>query len=355
MTIEATMAANDLRERWQDLRRAHPDLRTRDAATRLGVGEAALVATGCGDTVTRLSAADWGDVIAQLPTLGVVTALTRNEHAVHEKTGRYEHVQLPGGARGQVLGPQIDLRLFLSHWHLGFAVVEATPRGPRRSLQFFDRDGTAVHKVFLTTASDAAACDAIVARHRSPDQSPAQPLVPLPSTPAEVEDDRIDIEAFRAGWAALEDTHDFVNLLRRFGVSRTQALRLAGVDMARRVAPSSLRTVLDAVAASGAPIMVFVGNRGVIQIHTGCVQRIQATGVWLNVLDPDFNLHVRADAVAAAWVVRKPTRDGIVTALELYDAAGQTIAILFGQRKPGQPEQAWWRTCLDALPAVGPA
>ncbi len=35
----------------------------------------------------------------------------------------------------------IDLRLFMSHWELGFAVTDATDEGPRRSLQFFDRDG----------------------------------------------------------------------------------------------------------------------------------------------------------------------------------------------------------------------
>ena len=101
------------------------------------------------------------------------------------------------------------------------------------------------------------------------------------------------------------------------------------------------------------PIMVFVGNPGMIQIHGGPVQRVEVLGPWLNVLDRDFNLHLRADQVAHAWVVRKPTHDGIVTSLELFDAHGETIAMLFGERKPGQPERPEWRRLVADAVARG--
>jgi hypothetical protein len=45
-------------------------------------------------------------------------------------------------------------------------------------------------------------------------------------------------------------------------------------------------------------------------------------GPWLNVLDPGFNLHLREDLIASAWIVRKPTADGVVSSLELFDAGG---------------------------------
>jgi putative hemin transport protein len=67
---------------------------------------------------------------------------------------------------------------------------------------------------------------------------------------------------------------------------------------------------------------------------------------WLNVMDPGFNLHLRTDLVRAAWIVRKPTGDGIVTSLELFGATGDTIAMLFGERKPGAPELPDWRAAL---------
>ncbi|MGH8046767.1 MAG: ChuX/HutX family heme-like substrate-binding protein, partial [Chthoniobacterales bacterium] len=66
-------------------------------------------------------------------------------------------------------------------------------------------------------------------------------------------------------------------------------------------------------------------------------------------LDDEFNLHLREPGVAAAWLVRKPTKDGVVTSIELYDTAGENIALLFGKRKPGQPEDENWRNLAESL------
>ncbi len=44
-----------------------------------------------------------------------------------------------------MVGP-IDLRLFTRNWAFGYLLEEETRSGPRRSLQFFDANGTAVHK-----------------------------------------------------------------------------------------------------------------------------------------------------------------------------------------------------------------
>ena len=95
--------------------------------------------------------------------------------------------------------------------------------------------------------------------------------------------------------------------------------------------------------------MIFVGNPGCIQIHTGPVKSVKLVEHWLNVLDPGFNLHLREDRIASAWVVKKPTVDGTVTSLELFDAAGETIAMLFGKRKPGLPEMPEWQATVERL------
>nr|WP_249120770.1 ChuX/HutX family heme-like substrate-binding protein [Plastoroseomonas hellenica] len=95
--------------------------------------------------------------------------------------------------------------------------------------------------------------------------------------------------------------------------------------------------------------MVFVGNRNAIQIHTGPVARLVDIPGWFNVLDPDFNLHLREAGVAAAWRVVKPTEDGAVTSIELLDAGGEVVAMLFGARKPGQPELPEWRAIAASI------
>ncbi|WP_347335465.1 ChuX/HutX family heme-like substrate-binding protein, partial [Ralstonia pseudosolanacearum] len=158
-----------------------------------------------------------------------------------------------------------------------------------------------------------------------------------------------DVPALLSAWEAMTDTHQFFGLLKAHEVARTQALRLAEGRFTLAVAPTALSAVLEEAAATGLPIMVFVGNRGMVQIHTGPVTTVRRLDGWVNVLDPGFSLHVRGDLIDRAWVVCKPTSDGVVTALELFDAQGETIAMLFGARKPGEPERPAWRDLMRRL------
>lgn len=350
-------ACESLRAAYAEARRLGPT-RHRDIAERLGVSEGELIAAhaGSADPGQPLHAqrlrGPWPALVTGLEPVGPVMALTRNRSCVHEKVGTYRDISAQGPAgreMGLVLGEDIDLRVFYSRWAHGFAVNEHTDRGLQRSLQFFDASGTAVHKVFARAPTDLEAWQALVQRHRSDDASPGLAPAATPALPAERLDTEVEVEAFRADWAALRDTHEFLGLLRRHGVSRTQALRLADPGFAQRVDDAAARELLLGAAEQALPIMVFVGNPGMIQIHTGPVGRVEVLGPWLNVLDPAFNLHLREDHIAAAWAVRKPTTDGLVTSLELFDAHGETIAMLFGARKPGKPELCAWRRLVDTL------
>ena len=349
-TTHATATpAHALRDSWKNLRESDPNLRARDIAERIGVSEGELVACRCGEGVKRLQGL-WADLIRALPDVGRVMVLTRNDSCVHEKKGTFANVDI-GGVMGVVLDEAIDLRLFLTHWKHGFAVAETSRGRELHSLQFFDADGQAVHKVYRTDDTDAAALSRLIARHTAADQ--ATPLLPEPVAdplPETKRDDEVDAASLRAGWRAMRDPHDFFALLKRHGVTRTQALRVAGDEFARRVDTQAIGTVLESAAASGLPIMVFVGSPGVVQIHTGPVHNIKRMGPWLNVLDADFNLHLREDHIAESWVVRKPTPEGHVTSLDLYDGKGRQILQVFGKRKPGVPELAAWRKLADGLP-----
>jgi putative hemin transport protein len=350
---ETPVSGIELRQRWNTLK-TQRQVRARDAAAELGVSEGALIASLCGvqgeAQAFRLREAQ-ADIIKDIEALGPVMALTRNDHCVHEKIGPYVKISINPGT-GLVLGEQIDLRIFPAHWRHAFAVLEETKEGLRRSIQVFDATGTAVHKIFQKPKTDTAAFDALIAKWKSDNQDPSfEALSPLPKR-KDRPDSEIDVAGLRAHWKALQDTHDFFGLLREFDVGRLQALRLAGKELAYEVTKESLAQSLETAAKSDTPVMVFVGNPGCIQIHTGPVKNLKRMGPWFNVLDPDFNLHLREDAIASAWAVFKPTRDGTVTSLELYDKDGFCFAQLFGARKPGKPELQPWRDIVAALPKV---
>ena len=359
-----TKSMPSLADKWALLKEKNPKIRIRNAAHELGVSEAQLLSTGCGGGgVVRLAVA-WRDFLGkELPTLGVVRAITRNDHVVHERVGRYENPDFKeGGHVGLFVSADIDLRLFLHHWHAAFSVTETTQGKTRRSLQFFDPQGGALHKIYLMDQSDQSAFGHITRAYVSQDQSTEQPTAEAPAAGASPHGRKekkgpLDIPSFQAAWLALKDTHDFHMLLHRFGVSRLEALAHAPLHYqgtpsgrhALRVTNMAFRSVVTQVAASGMPIMVFVANKGMLQIHTGPVGKLLDTEGWFNIVDPEFNLHVREEAIARSWVVRKPTEDGIVSSLEIFDEKGNLLCTLFGKRKPGIKENPAWRGVVDAL------
>lgn len=339
--------------------RATRGVRHRDLATELGISEGELIAAHAGlfeAAESPLKAirlqGRWPEIIAAVESLGEVTALTRNESCVHEKVGTYRRCSV-GGQVGLVLGGEIDLRVFYAVWAHGFAVQEHTAQGTQRSLQFFDAQGTAVHKIFLRERESAApsvqAWEALVAAFRAPGTVAGLSVKPAAATTPERPDAEVDVAGFRAAWRSMRDTHEFFGLLKQYRLSRTQALRLAAPEFAQAVDTSTAHEVLQRASQTGTPIMVFVGNPGMIQIHSGPVRRVDIRGPWLNVLDPGFNLHLREDHIASAWRVRRPTSDGLVSSLELFDAEGHTIAMFFGERKPGQAERCDWRELLEGM------
>ena len=356
MNIQTQVASapSELFQAWQVLRSEQPKLRARDAAGLLAVSEAELVASRLGGDTVRLRP-EWATLLPALESLGYIMALTRNEHCVHERKGHYREVSvMPSGQMGLVVSADIDLRLFLGGWASVFAIAEETARGTQRSIQIFDKQGTAVHKVFLTADSNVEAWAPLLEKMRAEEQSAELDLQPLPAKPEAQADEQIDVASLRTAWSELKDTHQFFGLLKKHGTTRTQALRLAGREWAEPLDVTELPKLLEAAGQAEAPIMVFVGNQHCIQIHSGSVKTLRWMDTWFNVLDPEFNLHLKTPAVVGLWRVRKPSSDGMITSWEAFDAAGEMIVQLFGARKPGIPERADWRALAEA-PAALPA
>ena len=337
----------NLKERYDALK--GENLRIREAARRLDVSEAELVALGCGETVTRLRP-EFDKILGGIEKLGYVMALTRNDEVVHERKGVYLNGSF-GPYASLFVGADIDLRIFLNAWDSDFAVTEYSNEKPRYSLQFFGKDGLAMHKIYLERNSNLDAYQELVETFKHVDQGQIQEVVRQEYIPEpELEDSEIDVPGFREAWENLQDTHEFFGMLKKFNVTRTQALRLAPSEyFAKKISNGALRQALNLASADGTSIMVFVGNPGMIQIHTGPVKNIVDHGPWINVLDPAFNLHLKEGAVTESWVVRKPTTDGIVTSLELFNERKELICTLFGARKPGVPELEAWRSIVEKL------
>ncbi len=161
--------------------------------------------------------------------------------------------------------------------------------------------------------------------------------------------EHVDVRAFHQAWRNLNDTHEFFDLLKRFSISRIAALRLAESDLVQPLQLDQIESLLHRASEQKIPIMVFVGNQGMLQIHSGQVSRVARSKAWLNVLDDHFNLHLFLDSVRTLWLVKKPTQNGYVTSIEAFDEQGELIVTFFGERELDGPELQSWRELTESL------
>lgn len=329
------------------LRLENPKARARDFAHAQGITEADLVAAYVGDGATAIVATP-DRLMPLIEGLGDVMALTRNASCVHERRGSYAPYH--AGAHAQmIVGPEIDMRIFPKHWIHGFALDEVTDAGRKCSLQVFDAAGDAVHKIHLNADCNFAAFDALVASLRLDAQS--QTLTLTARTPVEAaKADPARADALRRDWDGMTDTHQFFGLVNRHKMNRLGAYRVVGARYVQPLEPDAVTQALTAAAADAIPVMVFVGNAGCIQIHGGLIAKITPMGPWFNVMDPRFNLHLRADHIVEAYCVTKPTKRGPVLSVEGFDKDGALILQIFGYRKDASPDA--WDAMTARLPRL---
>ncbi len=334
--------------RWLELKEQHPGKYARDIAALMNISEAELTWARVGHDAWRLHG-EIREILGALEAVGETKCICRNEYAVHEQVGTFTNQHLNGHA-GLVLNPRaLDLRLFLSQWASAFHITETTARGERQSIQFFDYQGDALLKVYTTDNTDVSAWGDLLSRFIFADNLPLALKAADPTANVTT----ADAATVDSEWRAMTDVHQFFGLLKRHSLTRQQAFRLVSDDLACQVDNRALSQLLNDARQAGNEIMIFVGNRGCVQIFTGTVDKVVPMKGWLNIFNPAFTLHLLEETIAESWVTRKPTADGHVTSLELFAADGTQIAQLYGQRTEGEPEQSQWRSQIDALTVKG--
>jgi len=349
-----------IREQFAQARQAGR-ARHREIAEGLHISEGELIAAHTGVQVgaeatalmraTRLQPR-WADVLTALTSVGEVMALTRNASCVHEKDGSYAAVTdavaiadtINHAQDAIVRGTHIDLHCHFTQWQHGFAVEESGEKGVQRSLQFYDATGTAVHKVFCRPQSDLSAYLALVEQFAHTDQQPGIVVQPL-STAEHV----TDFAAFLAAWDAVNDARDLHKLLAQSRGAALPYLQQMRAESVQAVPVNAARTLLENAATEAVSVLILVGNAGVTQAHQGAVDKVVVMGPWLNVLDPGFNLHLREDHIASAWVVVQSSVQGMFSALTLLDQSGALIALFAADGEPGKPETGAWAALIDRL------
>ncbi|WP_293776360.1 ChuX/HutX family heme-like substrate-binding protein [uncultured Oxalicibacterium sp.] len=357
-SVLADVSQDTLRAKREALRAEQPGMHGREMAQKLGVSEAQLVAAdiGHGTTLLRGDMESFKALFARLPELGRIKAITRNEFGVIERTA----VAVPAKRDEQgrtvpgtgFIGTDIDLRMNIDNWGSAFAVVLPRSGGrTSRSFQIFDKNGDAVHKVYVDDEKGVAAFEKLTADFKAQNQKPDWSVAMAKIKPAKPLSD-MDIRDLRNAWHEMTDVHEFQRLVSDFGISRERAFELIGKESAYKISGKSVEALLKDASKRHQPIMVFLSNPGMTQIYSGVIENPVAKDGWFNVLDPDFDLHLRQSGIDHGWVVRRPARSGIITSVEFYDNKGNQIVNFFSLRERNKEETAVWRELVGNLEKI---
>ena len=352
--LSLTKKNTALWQQYQALKEKIPMLFPTEGATALGVSEFELMLAS---PYSQYIGDQCKAVLKQFETFGDMESIVRNELAVHEKMAPYHNLKL-GEKMGLALNVGgLDLRFFMWQWQHMLAVTDTSRADkPSYSIQFYNAQGAAIDKVYLRELSDEniASWQAMIEaqlRTVNTETLTLEVQAPLSEWRYKVlsEAERTQLQQ---GWQAMTDVHQFHTLLKNLDIDRASSYYQAPDQMTQQLDISAVEAVFTHARDAKCPIMIFVGNSGLVQIQTGTVQTLKRMGDWFNILDKDhndFTLHLKDRALAQVWCVKRPTKDGIVTCIEGFDGHGVSIFSVFGQRLEDTPELAEWQQIVATV------
>ena len=352
--LSLTQKNTTLWQDYQDKKSQTPMLFPTEGAAALGVSEFELMLAS---PYSQYMGGQCKAVLQQFENFGQLESIVRNDLAVHEKTAPYNNLKL-GDKMGLALNVGgLDLRFFMWRWQHMLAVTDLSRADkPSYSIQFYDEQGSAIDKVYLrglTTENIARWQDMIQAQVNAITTNELTLTAPTPLREWQYKALTAEKGAeLQQGWRDMNDVHQFHGLLQKLDIDRASSYRQAPEQMTQQLNIEAVSAIFEQARDAQCPIMIFVGNSGMVQIQTGTVQTLKRMGDWLNILDKDhnsFTLHLKDQSLAQVWCVKRPTKDGIVTCIEGFDHHGTSIFSIFGQRIEGTPELEVWQKIVTKI------
>lgn len=349
-------ATQRLYQAFVGVRQAQPNLGLRGWSRLLSCSEGELQASRLGHEKVR-PLVDTFSLLYQLAGLGEVEIISFNQTGWARYTGRFAPPDLcldnPSCLGLEFRSSHLRLQLRMNHWYWG-CVVEDQPPGQttQSSLQFFNQSGQRFLKIQATAATSQPGWQRVVdnfARH----EASAQPLF------VEEQENRSDstpqdIAGFTQEWRLMQSPNQIDSLLKRHQADYLTALQHLGTKFAREVSLDSLQDLLRQVQwlpkGPNKPCLeASFFTSGCTQTVSGAIQppRLQHKDWCLGYAEGC--LHLQAQRLEEAWVVRKPCEEGWVTSLELFDVAGQCVLAIQESKLSLVPENLLLREIFASL------
>lgn len=353
ITLNTTQKNDTLWQSYQAKKAETPMLFPTEGAIALGVSEFELLLSS---PHSRYLGENCREMLLELHTLGVVESIVRNEFCVHEKQGVYRNLEI-GKVMGLALGEGdgLDLRIFMQKWKHMLAIINPDKKNPSYCIAFFDQNGHAINKAFLTKFDDEILTiwQNLTDKYAKTAPNNIEILSILPQDewifhPLNDEDK----QNFGKDWLAMTDVHQFHGILGKYELDRASGYVQAPDGMTTAVRPDVIEALLEKLASEQVNSMIFVGNTGLVQIFAGALHHVKRMGDWINIMDKKqtgFTMHLKDKALSQVWFIKRPHNDGFTSAFEGFDKKGNSILAIFGERHEGQAQDPKWQALAQSL------
>lgn len=308
--------------------------------------EADIMAARCGQQAKRLQP-HWPTLLTHLSRLGPTLFVTRHGNTSHEKLLHLYKIALSGNV-ASIHDQDGSLELDLSHWHCGFALHEGDdPHSACISLHFFDIHGKLLHSIYPMLSSMELGT-AFLNKLYSADQTPQEFLLP-PTQLRRRSRATVDTASLTVHWRHLQNCQAIPVILQKHQVSRLQALQALPPEFATPAARTAFQTLMQQTVERNMPVELSLFNPGVRQTHRGLLENHRGDGFANRSHDAWFRLNLDSLDLHSAWVVHKPTANGMVSSLELYNHHGEPVLMLSDMPNAGLPQTLEWQSLLYNL------
>lgn len=353
ITLNTTEKNDALWQSYQAKKAETPMLFPTEGASVLGVSEFELLLSS---PHSRYLGENCREMLLELHSLGVVESIVRNEFCVHEKQGVYRNLEI-GKVMGLALGEGdgLDLRIFMQKWKHMLAIINPDKKNPSYCIAFFDQNGHAINKAFLTKFDDEILTiwQNLTDKYAKTAPNNIEILSILPQDewifhPLNDEDK----QNFGKDWLAMTDVHQFHGILGKYELDRASGYTQAPDGMTTAVRPDVIEALLEKLTSEQVNSMIFVGNTGLVQIFAGALHHVKRMGDWINIMDKKqtgFTMHLKDKALSQVWFIKRPHNDGFTSAFEGFDKKGNSILAIFGERHEGQAQDPKWQALAQSL------
>ena len=274
------------------------NVRIKDVADRLSLSEGELLSSRIGDNIFYLKVSDFNIFFEKILLSKKIMTLIRSEFVVHEKILNTSKIKINNNSFVDLSNNSSAILLFDKQIfkHVFYQKMIHNKK-ELKSFQIFDSTGRAVLKIY-DKANNSNIFDEVCEEYKITYKYEMQ----------ELNNKIIDV-------MKNIDLKDF--FCKNNSISKKKL-----VSEKNKI---SLRDTLEYFVQNQIPIKIYARGNGTTQYHCDFIKNIVDFGVWINVIDKKFNIHINEDKIIKSIFIKDSINEKFYYSIEYFDISGEHV------------------------------